>query len=45
MEMSFKNKANGYAQATFKHLAKTFEVVIKQLEHCRGVTSIQPAYV
>jgi hypothetical protein len=33
MEISFKNKTKGFAQATFKDLAKTFEVVIKQLEH------------
>jgi hypothetical protein len=45
MELSFKNKTNSYAQATFKDLAKTFEVVIEQLEHCCGVTGIPLAYV
>jgi hypothetical protein len=44
MEMSFKNKTNSYAQATFKDLAKTFEVVIEQLEHC-GVLGIPLANV
>jgi hypothetical protein len=29
MELSFKNKTKGFAQATFKDLAKTFEVVIE----------------
>ena len=45
MELSFKNKANGFAQATFKDLAKTFEVVIEQLEHCPGVAGVPLAYV
>ncbi len=45
MELSFKNKTNGYAQATFKDLAKLFEVVIKQLDHCRGGTGVPLAYV
>jgi hypothetical protein len=45
MELSLKNKNKGYAHATFKDLAKTFEVVIKQLEHARGVASIPLAYV
>jgi hypothetical protein len=45
MELSFKNKANGYAQNTFKDLAKTFEVVIEQLEHCCGVAGVPLAYV
>jgi hypothetical protein len=30
MELTFKNNASGYAQATFKDLAKTFEVVLNQ---------------
>ncbi len=45
MELSFKNKTKGFAQATFKDLAKTFEVVIEQLEYARGVTGIPLAYV
>jgi hypothetical protein len=31
MELSFKNKINGFSQATFKDLVKTFEVVMEQL--------------
>jgi hypothetical protein len=45
MELSFKNKTKGFAQATFKDLAKTFEVVIKQLEHAHGVTGALLTYV
>jgi hypothetical protein len=45
VELLFKDKNNGYAQATFKDLAKTFEVVIEQLDHCRGVIGVQLAYV
>jgi hypothetical protein len=45
MELSFKNKTKGFAQATFKDLAKTFEVVIEQLEHARGVAGVPLAYV
>jgi hypothetical protein len=45
MELSFKNKTEGFAQATFKDLAKTFEVVIKQLEHARGVVGTPLANV
>jgi hypothetical protein len=45
MELSFENKTKEYAQATFKDLAKTFEVVIKQLEHCGGVAGTPLAYV
>jgi hypothetical protein len=45
MELSFKNKTDGYAQATFKNLDKTFEVVINQLEHCCGDAGIPLAYV
>jgi hypothetical protein len=45
MELSFRNKTKGFAQATFKDLAKTFEVVIEQLEHARGVAGITLAYV
>ncbi len=37
-ELTFKNKTNGFAQATFKDLAKTFETVMEQLEHARGVS-------
>jgi hypothetical protein len=33
------------AQATFKDLAKTFEVVMEQLEHAHGVSGVQLAYV
>jgi hypothetical protein len=45
MELTFKNKTNGFAQATFKDLAKTFETVMKQLEHARGISGVQLAYV
>ncbi len=45
IELSFKNKTKGYAQATFKYLAKIFGVVIKQLEYCLGVSGILLAYV
>jgi len=45
MEKSFTNKLNGYAQATFKNLAKTFEVVSEQLEHGRGINGEKLAYV
>ncbi len=45
MELPFKNKTNSYAQASFKDLTKTFEVVIEQLEHCPGVTGVPLAYV
>jgi hypothetical protein len=43
--VTFKNKTKGFAQATFKDLAKTFKTVMEQLEHARGVSSIQLAYV
>ncbi len=45
MELSFKNKTEGFAHATFKDLAKAFEVVIEQLEHAHGVADILLAYV
>jgi hypothetical protein len=45
MEASSKNKTDGYTQATFKDLAKTFEVVIEQLEQCHGVAGVLLAYV
>ncbi len=45
MELSFKNKNEGFSQATFKDLAKTFKVVIEQLEHARGVAGTPLAYV
>jgi hypothetical protein len=45
MELTFKNKTKGFAQATFKDLAKTFETVIWQLEHAHGVSGIMLAYV
>ena len=45
MEKTFTNKLDGYAQATFKDLAKTFEVVTEQLEHGRGINGICLAYV
>ena len=45
MELSFDSKTNSYAQATFKNLAKTFEWVHKQLEHCRGMTGVPLAYI
>jgi hypothetical protein len=45
MELSFKNKTKGFAQATFKNLARTFKIVMEQLEHACGVSGIQLAYV
>jgi hypothetical protein len=45
MELTFKNKTEGFAQATFKDLSKTFEVVMEQLEHARGVAGVQLSYV
>jgi hypothetical protein len=45
MELFFKNKTEGFAQATFKDLAKTFKVVIVQLEHACGVAGAPLAYV
>jgi hypothetical protein len=45
MELSFKNKTEGFAQATFKDLAKTIEIVMEQLEHANGASGIQLAYV
>jgi hypothetical protein len=45
MELTFKNKTKGFAQATFKDLAKTFETVTEQLEHARGVSGVMLAYV
>jgi hypothetical protein len=44
MEQSFKNKTKGFAQATFKDLAKTFEVLMEQLEHAHGVAGVPLAY-
>ncbi len=45
MEKSFTNKLDVYAQATFKDLAKTFEVVTEQLEHGRGINGVCLTYV
>jgi len=45
MEKTFTNKLGGYVQATFKDLAKTFEVVSEQLEHGRGIHGVCLAYV
>jgi hypothetical protein len=45
MELTFKNKTKGFAQATFKDLAKTFETVMEQLEHACGVSGVMLAYV
>ncbi len=45
LELSFKNKTKGFAQAIFKDPAKTFEVVMEQLEHACKVSGIQLAYV
>ncbi len=45
MELTFKNKTKGFAQATFKDLAKTFEVVMEQLEHAPVVAGVQLSYV
>jgi hypothetical protein len=43
--LTFKNKTKGFAQATFKDLAKTFKMVMEQLEHAHGVSGVQLAYV
>jgi hypothetical protein len=43
--VTFKNKTKGFAQATFKDLAKTFEMVMEQLEHACGVSGVQLPYV
>ncbi len=45
MELTFKNKTEGFAQATFKDLTKTFEMVMEQLEHACGVSGVMLAYV
>ena len=45
MEKTFTNKLDGYAQATFKDLAKLFEWVSEQLEHGRGINGEKLAYV
>lgn len=45
MEISFVNKTDGYAQATFKDLPKTFEWVHEQLEHFRGMLGVPLSYV
>jgi hypothetical protein len=45
MELTFKNKTKGFAQATFKDLVKTFEMVMEQLEHACGVSGVMLAYV
>jgi hypothetical protein len=45
IELFFKNNTKGFAQATFKEFAKTFKVVIEQLEHARGAAGIPLAYV
>jgi hypothetical protein len=45
MELTFKNKTKGFAQATFKDLAKTSETVMEQLQHARGVSGDMLAYV
>ncbi len=45
IQLTFKNKTKGFAQATFKDLAKTFETVMEQLEHARGVSGFMLAYV
>jgi hypothetical protein len=45
MELTFKNKTKGFAQATFKDLAKTFKMVMEQLKHAHGVSGVQLAYV
>jgi hypothetical protein len=45
MELTFKNKTKGFAQATFKDLAKTFKTVMEQLEHAHGVSGIMLTYV
>jgi hypothetical protein len=45
MELFFKNKTKFFAHATFKGLAKTFKIVMEQVEHAPGVSGIQLAYV
>ncbi len=45
MELTFKNKTKSFAQATFKDLSKTFDMVMEQLEHACGVSGIQLAYL
>jgi hypothetical protein len=45
MELIFKNKTKGFAQATFKDLTKTSKMVIEQLEHAREVSGIMLTYV
>jgi hypothetical protein len=45
MGLTFKNKTKGFAQATFKDLAKTFKTVMEQLEHARGVSGVMLTYV
>ena len=46
MELSFTNKTNGYAQATFGDLTKTFGVVTEELlEHCPGIAGVPLANV
>jgi hypothetical protein len=45
MELTFKNKTKGFAQATFKDLVKTFKTVMEQLEHALGISGIMLAYV
>jgi hypothetical protein len=45
IELSCKSKTKGFAEATFKDLAKTFEEVMEQLEHACGVAGVPPAYV
>jgi hypothetical protein len=45
IDLIFKKKTEGFAQATFKDLAKTFKTVMEQLEHARGVSGIMLAYV
>jgi hypothetical protein len=44
MEKTFTNKLDGYSQATFKDLTKTFEVVSEQIEHGRGIHGVCLAY-
>jgi hypothetical protein len=45
MELFFKNKTECFAPDIFKDLAKTFEVVIEQLENARGVAGTLLAYI
>ncbi len=40
-----QEQTKGFAQATFEDHAKTFAVVMEQLEHARGVSGVQLAYV